>query len=709
MRRVVWRSMLVVLALSLPAATGCGDGEPEGRAEILWDSWGVPHIFAEDDENLFYAFGQAQMQSHGDLILRLYGEARGRAAEYWGEGYEDDDRLIRTMGVPDRGREWYAAQRPEMRRCLDAFVDGINDYAEANPDFIADEVRVVLPVEPADVLSHLQRVIHLTFVGDNFSAAARRWEARPSTNAGNPRPATTELRGSNAWAIAPERSASGNAMLLANPHLPWSGQFMFYEVQLVGPALDAYGTTLVGMPLIAIGFNQHLGWSHTVNTFDGTDLYELTLADGGYLYDGEVRAFDERTEIYKVKQGDRLEERSLTVRQSIHGPVLAERNGAALAVRMVGLDQPELIGQYWEMIHATGLESFEAALSRLQMPTFNVIYADREGHILYLFGGRTPRRSGGDWFDWQGATAGDSSATLWTETLPYDELPRVVDPPSGWVQNANDPPWSATFPGAPNRSDFPAYLAPAGMPFRPQRSVRMLDEDDSITFDELVTYKMSTRMEFADRILDDLLPAAIELGDELTRRAATVLESWDRSADAESRGALLFARWVAENGRNAFAGGWSESEPRTTPDGLADRRAAVEALERAARSVERDHGALDIAWGELHRLRGAGIDLPGNGGPGRLGIFRVVSYATDPDGGRRAVGGDSFVAAVEFSEPVRAHGLLSYGNASQPHSAHRGDQLELFSRKELRPFWLTRDEIEAHLESRTTLTRPGKR
>jgi acyl-homoserine-lactone acylase len=287
---------------------------------------------------------------------------------------------------------------------------------------------------------------------------------------------------------------------------------------------------------------------------------------------------------------------------------------------------------------------------------------------------------------------------LWDETHSYDELPRIVDPKSGWVQNANDPPWTATFPMELSPLDFPGYLAPRGMDFRPQRSARMLDEDDSISFDELVEYKHSTRMELADRILDDLIPASNRRGG-LARQAADVLESWDREANADSRGAVLFEAWVREIGMgpDVFRTPWSAANPITTPDGLRDPSAAAEALESAARTVRETHGTLDVAWGDVYRLRYAGRDLPANGGPGALGIFRVLSFASDGDV-QTARHGDTYVAAIEFSDPVQARVLLSYGNATQPGSSHRGDQLELFANKQLRPAWRTRSDIEANVE-----------
>lgn len=658
------------------------------KTEILWDNWGVPHIFAKDTQGLFRAFGWAQMHSHGNLILRMYGQARGRAAEYWGETYLDSDRWVRTVGIPDRARKWYQAQSPQFRKDLDAFAAGINAYAGAHPDRIGNDVKQVLPVDAVDVLAHCHRVIHFTFVANQGSVGrARYWSEN----------------GSNAWAIAPSRSASGKAMLLANPHLPWSDLFLFYEAQLSAPGVNSYGATLVGFPVQGIAFNDHLGWTHTVNTYDGQDLYGLSLSEGGYRYDGKVNRFEEETQSLKVKQRDgSLREEQLVIKRSVHGPVVAEKKDRAVALRVAGLDQPGLLEQWWDMARAKSLAEFETALKRMQLPMFNVIYADRAGHIMYLFNGLVPRRQKGDWSYWEGVVPGDTSATLWTAVHPYADLPKLIDPRIGWVQNANDPPWTSTIPMSLDPAKYPPYMAPRFMHFRAQRSARMLIEDERISFDEMVTYKHSTRMELADRLLDDLIPAARSHGGDLARQAADVLEAWDRTADSNSKGAVLFsffAQAIRYDPR-AFATPWSEKNPLSTPDGLADPKAAVSALEAAAKRAQSTFGSLDVTWGQVYRLRYGKSDLPGNGGTGELGIFRVVGYAPVRDGKFQSAGGDSFVAAVEFSNPIRAKVLLTYGNATQPESPHVGDQLELFAKKELRPVWRTRAEIKAHAKNR---------
>lgn len=705
----------------IAAASACGPGaappgepEPEpavqapptvtdssGRVEVLWDERGVPHIFAKDEAAMFFAFGWAQMESHGDLLLRLYGQARGRAAEYWGEEFVDSDRWVRVNGIPARAATWYQAQQPHIRAYLDAFAAGANAYGTAHPEALADAGEAALPITGADILAHAQRVINFTFIidPDQVDRAARQW----SGTARGDRPPEPEPPASNGWAIAPSRSADGHAMLLANPHLPWGDLFTWYEAQLTVPGMDAYGATLVGFPMPGIAFNDHLGWTHTVNTIDGADLYELTESGDGYLFDGATRAFETEDQVIRVRQADgTFRDVPLHIRRSVHGPVVAEKPGHMLALRVVGLDRPFAFEQTWRMLRATTLNDFQAALSGLQLPMFTVIYADRDGHIMHLFNGLVPVRPRGDWNYWQGIVPGDSSATLWTAVHPYGDLPRLVDPESGWLQNANDPPWTTTIPLTLDPKRYPAYMAPMpAMAFRPQRSARMLMEDESITFDELLEYKHSTRLEAADHILEDVIVAARRFGGPNARKAAHVLERWDRTADSGSRGAVLFEAFFNQFVRGRWPAGtpydvpWTTRAPLSTPDGLSDPAGTAALLEATAGQVEATFGALDIAWGDVRRLRRDSVDLPGNGGPGGLGIFRVADYQGPPNEIRTAAGGDSYVAAIEFSNPVRAMTLIGYGNASQPGSPHRTDQLRRFARKELVPVIRDHDSLLA--------------
>lgn len=275
------------------------------NVEILWDEWGVPHIFAANDTEFFYAFGWAQAQQHADLILQLYGESRTRAAEYWGEDYLEQDIRLRGLELNRLGQDIYDNITPEWQIRLQYFADGINDYAIAHPDMIADEVEIVLPVTPQDIVSHGFRVQNYEFLARTGIAMA---ENRTDTQITN---------GSNGWAIAPSRTQNDNAILLSNSHQPWYGFGRWTEFHMVLPDSNFYGVSLVGQPIGTMGFNDYLGWTHTVNTHDGWDLYELTLLDeNSYLFDGEALEFEHYEETILVKDAESV---NITVRRSVHG------------------------------------------------------------------------------------------------------------------------------------------------------------------------------------------------------------------------------------------------------------------------------------------------------------------------------------------------------------------------------------------------------
>ncbi len=686
MKTKLLTQLMILLALFV---YGC-DSSSKDRTEILWDKFGVPHIFAQEYDKLFYSFGWAQMKNHANLMLRLFAQSRGRASEYYGEQYIDSDKWVHTHNIPQRAKDWLELQKPSFKLYFESFVSGINDYAENFPKDINVENQAVLPITSEDLLTHYQRVIMYHFVTN-----PRETQFDPNS--------INDNKGSNTWAIAPSKSASGNAMLIINPHLSWGDMFTWFEVQLNCQSLNIYGATLVGSPFIGIGFNDNIGWAHTNNVHDGQDLYKLILTDHGYKWGENIEPFDKKVVQLKVKQknGDiRIEK--LLIKESIHGPIVREDGKYAYALRVVGQDQPFVFEQYFDMALSKNFDQFEKAISRLQNPFFTTMYADRDGRIMHLFGGRTPVRPKGDW-DWLGTVPGDTPATLWNNTHSYDELPKVIDAKSGWLQNANDPPWTTTIPLELNRHDYPSYMSRNFMHFRAQRSARMAFEDKKITFDELLSYKMDTRMELADRILDDLILAAIESDDIILNKASSVLQNWDRCANNDSKGAVLFKEWVDVSGfkidkSELFKIPWKEANPMSTPQGIKNIDMALKNLKSVSLDVISKYDSLDVAWGDVYRIIGDGINLPSNGAPGDpYGIFRVTGYKPIKDNRYAAVGGDSFQAIIEFSNPLKALVSIGYGNASQKNSVHRSDQAEFYSQKKLRPVWRTRVEIEQNL------------
>ena len=221
-----------------------------------------------------------------------------------------------------------------MRAYLDAFVAGVNDQAAASGG-LSPAARAVLPVRSEDVLAHTLRIFFGYLSSSTATGAANCSLIYPDAVA----TPINLIGGSNGWALGPAKSRSGNAMLLANPHLLWGGDHTWFEAQFKSPEYDIYGATLVGLPVMRIGFNQRLGWVHTVNTQDGCDLYQLKLSGQQYLLDGVARDFDTKRETMYIRQPDGdLQAEQLTLRRAEQGPVF-DKDGQSYALRIVGVDQ----------------------------------------------------------------------------------------------------------------------------------------------------------------------------------------------------------------------------------------------------------------------------------------------------------------------------------------------------------------------------------
>ncbi|MDP3736909.1 MAG: penicillin acylase family protein [Hyphomonadaceae bacterium] len=682
------------------------------KDELLWDTYGVPHVYAKTEAGTFYGFGYAQAQSHADEILRLYGESRGLGAEYWGKAYEDTSIWLIKNDVPARSKVWYDAQEPKFKADLDAFAKGINDYAAAHPDAIGADVKVVLPVSGLDVVAHAHRLMNFVYVASpgrggegDASDEDLALQAQQDVYVGED--------GSNTWAVAGSKTASGATMLLQNPHLSWStNYFTYYEAHLTGPDFEIYGATQIGLPIIRFAFSQQMGISNTVNGMVGATSYRLTLRDGGYVFDGKVLPFQVRNTSYKLRQPDgSVVTKPLEIKSTVHGPVFDRPDGTVTALRVAGLDRPGMLHQYFDMVTADSYAEFTVAMKRLQVPTFNISYADRDGHVEYIFNGIAPKRKSGDIAFWQGLVPGDTSDYLWTEVHAYEDLPRVTDPAAGFIQNTNDPPWFPSWPTPIKASDYPAYMAPQGPEsMRAQNALKMIAENEKITFEKFIELKLSMRSLLADRVLPDLIAAAKSDLDPEMQAAVKLFSEWDHIYSQETRAGLLFEEWGKLFAGPRFvdvanyAAPFSGDKATSTPSGIKDPATAVEMLRKAIATTKTKYGAIDRVFGEVSRFKLGDVDVPGDGNVGGLGPFRVITWGPlDAAGKRYPQHGETWMGMIEFSTPVKAYGLMSYGNSRQKGTPHYSDQIEMLSKHQFRELWLQRSQVEAHTAERVDL------
>jgi acyl-homoserine-lactone acylase len=700
-RRRAAFSLRVAAAVLLTLVTGTSPSivlaqGPAKGTEILWDRYGVPHIFAPDHASLFYAYGYAQMEAHSELLLRLYAQARGRGAEFYGEQYLAADRWVRTNGISETARKWATGQSAEFRPLIESFVRGVNAWAAEHKAELSAEAQRVLPVSVEDVYAHCLRVIHYDWIINPSKLARRLSRADVGTH------------GSNEWAIAASRSVTGKAILMSNSHLQWGDIHTYFEVQLTAPGVTSYGAVWVGFPVLRQCFTEYVGWTQTTNNPAQSDLYRLVLKDGGYVLDGQVKPFETHTEIIKVREtSGSMRDVPLDVRRSAHGPIVAERDGAPIAMRVAAIDRPRLFEQFWKMGLAKNLAEWQHSMRMQQLPLFNTAYADRDGHIAYVYNATLPVHSTGDYRFWQGVVPGDRSDLIATTIVPYDAVPKVIDPPTGWVQNSNDMPWTSVYPPMLDSTKFAAGFAAAqGITQRAQRGTRILSTAPAkMSFEDIKKWKLSTHLETADQFVDEIVSTAKAMGTERAKRAADVLANWDREAEVTSDGTLLFYKFMSAAGQNfASIGGFKvptdDRRPLDTPRGFKDPAGAMAMLDKVAGEVEKEYGSLSVKWGDVLRFRRGNADLPGNGAPSQLGAIRTIGVSPFVNGKVEAVSGDTFYAVIEYSTPQRAEVLLNYGNWSKKGSKHVEDQLPLASRKEMRPMWRLRKDIEANLESR---------
>lgn len=710
----------VGLLATLPFVSGgvaAVDWEEVAQAvEIRRDTFGIPHIIGEDERAVAFGLGYAQAEDHMEEIARRLLAARGEAALHLGPDWVENDLAMARFDNRRAGEEALEQVSSEFRISVEAFAAGLSYYVVRNRHLLPDWVPVV---DGADVMALIRS-------GAVSMLASSRWVERLKNKHGRRESGSlasaVEGPGSNAFALAGERTSSGAPILLANPHLSWSS--LYWEAHITVPGkVDFFGNTLAGYPVLWAGFNDRLGWANTVNAADLDDIFALRLnADvpDHYWFDGEWRPLQRRDTVIRVRDDDgRLVDESRTYWESHLGPVLHRDDGFVYAVKSERLNAPVQFEGFYRLARTRSLSQFREVFRNWPVYSCNFIYADVNGNILYLWHAMLPRRPD-DGTDYGLDVPVEDGSHVWEELHTADEMPLLLNPPGGIVQNANNPPWWASPADWIDSSDFPSYYQRGPMALRPQYALQLLGtREDTYSVDDVLALKFDTGMLLSDRVLPDLLAAlASAPGGSDLADARQVLGRWDGTVSADARGAMLFVRfWETYSGEldQPFAKSWSEDEPTATPRGLADAGLALKHLQDAVEWMRERHGSLDVPWGTVNRLRLRDLDLPGDGADGRLGTFRVMRYAETGDG-KRVIGvpeedatplgfGDNWIMLVEFTEPVQAWSVLGMGQSGHWDSPHLTDQLELFQTHQLRPVWYREEEIEANLSQRY---RPGE-
>ncbi|MCW5647152.1 MAG: acylase [Sphingopyxis sp.] len=699
LRRIVLGllGLIVVAAVSLALWEPLTAEAPTAPAykpqdvRIARDSFGVPHIFGKTDADVAYGVAYAHAEDDFATLQEVLAMTRGRAGAMLGEDGAKVDYAAALLDVrATTARDWPRLPA-DVRALFTAYAAGLNHYADKHPG----EVRLsgLFPVTGEDVVAGF--VLRSPFFFGLDSVLGSLVEGKPVGREGGPAlDATGKLvpreltpvgtdpadNGSNAMAVAPSRSTDGATRLVSNSHQPWTGGVAWYELVVHSEeGWDFAGANFPGSPYPFLGHNKYLGWTNTVNRPDLIDVYKLALDDSGkqYRFDGAWRPLEERRIWLKVKFGPFVLPVPRTVYRSVHGPVVKNAEGA-FAIRYAGIDRADMVTQYYRLNKARDFAEWRAAMTAQGVPATNFIYADAKGNIALFYNAMFPDRPAG--FNWRATLPGDTSAALWTGTLPFDRVPALVNPRSGYVMNANNTPWVAAGPG--DELDAAAFSPLLGveddMTNRAVRLIELFEASGQIDEARLKAIKYDTaysRTGYAKAWMDRLL-ALDTKGDPALAQAQDLLRKWDWNLDGKGKGdALALMVLRPANGRH-----YQRREP---PD-------PRQVLGETVAHLQEHFGGLDPKLGTVLRLRhGEGpsrIDLPLDGGNDTVRASTL--WDAEPDGRLKVRHGDSFIMFVTWDRQgrVRSESIQPFGAATtRPASPHYNDQAPLFVRHQLKP------------------------
>lgn len=722
MTKKIRLSVLFLLAVILVLASARGSRtqdastaeverwERRARAVTIYrDRWGVAHVYGKTDPDAVFGSTYARAEDRFQEEEPYFFRAIGRSAEASGEDAANWDILIRALEIDKLAKAEYAGASARIRGIAEAFADGMNYYLYKHPD---TQAKVITRFEPWHVFA-VHRMLDLNL-------AATTIELRALASLVLPR-APSEPDGSNMWVVAPQKSASGHALLFLNPHTPL---LPVYELHLMSDegwnvtGMNAYGDTIVPV----MGHNAHLGWALTVNAPDVVDVWEETFDDPAhplaYRYGSGYRMATEWRDSIRVKTANGLETRVLRLRKTHHGPILTERNGKQLAVRFSHLELGGLLQQWYQMGRARNLTEFKHALAIQGLTYHNVMYADTAGNIFYVYHGAIPRRN--PKFDWSKPVDGCNPETEWQGYHRLEELPQILNPSTGWMQNTNTTPFRTTSTGNPDSSKFPAYMVRDGDNSRARASRRLLTLKDKFTFADWQRMAFDTYHLVAEEEIPGLLEEweALKAADparaETLREIVTALGKWDRRATTDSPETTWFVLWRERM-----------TDREQARDTAAWRRMRM--LEAVRDKLVADFGAARVPWGEINRhqrineranetFSDARPSLPVPGASGGL-VGTIFSYGTTPPpGSKRHYGtnGSGYVAVIELSPQPRALSITPYGQSGDAASPHYFDQAPLFVKGEFKPAWFTLEDVRRNAvvsyhpgqESAATMTSP---
>jgi acyl-homoserine-lactone acylase len=724
--------LLFLVLLCVPAAATAAAAAPGQDARwrqhaeqvhIIRDNWGIAHIYGKSDADAVFGMMYAQAEDDFNRIERNYLNGLGWLAQAEGESAIYSDLRERLFIDVETLQQQYRLSPAWLKTLMIAWSDGLNYYLSKHTDVAP---KVIHHFEPWMALSFTEGSIG----GDVESVDLAKLEkfygqptqpiqaSQPSQpTAGNlPRPVPEENPGgSNGFAIAPSRSASGHAMLWINPHTSY---YFRSELQVVSEqGLNVYGAVTWGQFFVYQGFNSHNGWMHTSYGGDAIDEYAEDLVkkpDGLYYkYGAGLRKLKVTQITVPFKQADRMGKRTFTVYHSHHGPIIRAENGKWIAVKLL-VDPVPALSQSYLRTKTRDYASFRKTQDMRTDTSNNTVYADASGTIAYFHGNFIPKRD--TTFDFTHPVDGSNPATEWHGPHALEDTITLLNPSNGWLFNSNNWPFSAAGDQSPKRENYPVYMWIRGENPRGLHAVEMLRDIHNVTLDSLIAAGYDGHLTAFDVLLPplfagyDALPAADPRRATLGE-AIAALRGWNRRTSADSVPTAVAIFWGQEMVERKGAAARDADEPvyDYLVDNLTDAE-RIAALSAALEKLQRDFGRWQTPWGEINRFQRLTDDivqpfddakpsLPVGLAPAQWGALASFD-SSKPRKTKKIYGstGNSFIAAVDFGPIIHAKALMSGGESGDPASPHFTDQALMFSQGRFRDVLFYPEDVRARAE-----------
>ena len=656
--------------------------------EIVRDEYGVPHVFAQTDAEVAYGLAWVNAEDDFNTIQEAYLAGNAMLSDHIGLKGAPADFISQFIGSNDLIEEKIDDISKDYIKVVDGYAQGLNAYAKANPDKVL--YKKLFPITPKKMLMYSQLQLFISNEGAY-------WAGRILNNDTQDEYLDQNLTGSNVIAMNSSKTKSGETFLAINTHQPLEGPTSWYEVHLNSDeGTNIIGTMYPGTPNVLIGVNEHLGWSHTVNYPDKTDVFKLRMKNKRkYIVD------DLEYDLEKHKAKITIKILGIPIKinrkyyKSIYGPTLKNKSGY-YSIRTPTLFNIKALEQWWNMGKAKNFSEFYDAYKMKQIPGFNVGYADRYDTIFYMSNGIIPKRAEG--YNWKGIVPGDTMETLWTEYHEIEDLPQVIQPKSGFIYNANHSPFKSTSADEnPNEKDYSERMGYETYDNnRSTRLIELIEMYDKVSYDDFkdIKYDNSFPSKFSYNFMDINLIDEIQLDtNQELFEIVNEIQNWNRKTDINSIGAGLYGvlyYHLIYNYADQIRKLSSEDKP-------VSKEIILSAVSDIKPYLIEHFGKVKITLGEFQKLVRGDKELPIWGLPD---VITAMSSRPYKDGKHKVFAGESYIGLVRFTEdgPV-IESIISFGNSDDPSSDHYTDQMEMYSKFQTKKMTFDKEEIYSNAKS----------